>query len=130
MKPIILSAILALTAQVAPPHVAPVTPDWTLAVAGVPVTIYLYGDLALVAWGTRVLGPLPWAGLPGVPGQEEATVGVSGMCVTATHSPGAGTITYPVTLSATAPTIGQAVAGIKDQIETIGEGGGVLHPCP
>jgi hypothetical protein len=129
MKTMILTAILALTAQVAQHSAVPIKPDMIVTVAEAPVTIYVYGELALVAWGARVLGPLPWATLPGVPGQEQATAGISGLCVTATLPVG-GTVTYPVTLSATAPTLGAAIQGVQAQIKTITEGGGALHPCP
>jgi hypothetical protein len=131
MKTMILTAILTLTTQVAPPKAAPIKPDMIVTVTDAPVTAYVYADLALVAYGTRIIGPLPWLGLPGVPGQEDATVGITGMCVTylAPQMPG-GTVTYPAGLSATAPTLGQAIAGLKDQIGAIEGAGGMLHPCP
>jgi hypothetical protein len=88
MKTLALLALLTVipaqqSVTVAPPVHAPAWVDYTLT-APTPAgdaKIYLAGDLCVVAWAGRVLGPLPWAALPSVPGQAAATAGTT-VCVT------------------------------------------------
>jgi hypothetical protein len=99
----------------------------TIEVVDTPYTLLVSGDIAFVAFGPRVLGPMAWAPLV-MPGQEESTVGVSGMCATA-YIPGVGITTYPVTIEATAATLGDAIASVINQIGTLHQQGAVVASC-